>query len=125
MTGIDYEKAVVSLVCWKQMKSELYRGMVSLALMFRNRANAGWFDGSIYNNAIAWARESNLDLSEAPDARDYQFQQVLQAMDGIFLGTVVDKTGGSMYVAHISQADSISGEITTQIGQYIFFRMAA
>jgi len=125
MTGIEYEKAVVALVCWKQMRGELYRGMSSLAMMFRNRAKSGWFDGSIYNNAIAWAREANMDLSDAPDARENQFQQVLQVMDGIFSDTVADRTGGSMYVAHISQADAINGEITTQIGQYIFFRMAA
>lgn len=122
MIGLEYEKAVVALVCWKQMKGELYRGMSSLAMMFRNRARSGWFDGSIYNNAIAWAREANMNLSEAPDPRELQFQQLLQAIDGIFLDTVADKTGGSMYVAHISQADSIAGEITTQIGQYIFFR---
>lgn len=122
MTGIDYEKAVVALVCWKQMKGELYRGMSCYAMMLRNRAEAGWFDGSIYNNASAVAREEGLKLDEFPDAREPQYQALLQAIDRIFDGGLADKTGGALYCAHISTQDGIAGEITTQVGQFIFFR---
>jgi spore germination cell wall hydrolase CwlJ-like protein len=124
MIGIDYEKAVVALVCWKQMKGENYRGMVSLASVFRNRADAGWFNGTIYNNALVFSREQNMTWDDFPDAREPQFQTLLQAMDGVFLGTLPDKTGGAMYCAHASVTDSIAGEITTKIGQYVFFRGA-
>lgn len=122
MTGIEYEKAVVALICWKQMKGELYRGMSYMAMMLRNRAKAGWFDGSIYFNAVAVARESEMKLEDFPDARELQFQNILQAMDGIFSDVTPDRTGGAMYVAHASSVETLAGEITTQVGQYIFFR---
>lgn len=121
MIGLDFEKAVVSLVCWNQMKGEQYRGMVSLAMMLRNRARANWFDGSIYLNAVALSKESKIEM-DYPDAREPQFLALLQAMDGIFSDTVPDKTGDAMYCAHVSSQEAIVGEITTQVGQFIFFR---
>lgn len=122
MTGIDYEKSIVALICWKQMRGELYRGMSYLAMMLRNRAEAGWFEGSIYNNAVAVAREAGMNWADAPDSREPQYQQLLQIMDGIYTGQTPDRTGGALYFAHSTTADSIAGEITTQVGQYIFFR---
>jgi hypothetical protein len=122
MTGIDYEKSIVSFVCWKQMRGELYRGMISMAMMLRNRAEAGWFEGSIYNNAIKLGTEMGMDWSEFPDSREPQFQAMLQAIDGIYTGTIQDKIGGAAYYAHKSSEESIVGEITANIGQYVFFR---
>jgi hypothetical protein len=122
MTGVDYEMSIVSFVCWKQMKGELYRGMVSLAMMLRNRADSGWFEGSIYNNAIALGKDMGMDWSEFPDAREPQFQAMLQAIDGIYTGTIQDKIAGATYYAHKSSEESIVGEITANIGQYVFFR---
>lgn len=122
MIGQDYEKAVVALVCWKHMKSEQYRGMSFLAMMLQNRANAGWFEGSIYNNAIRLAAESDMTFSDVPDAREPQFGALLQMMDGLFTGITPDRTGGALYFAHKSSADLIAGETTAEIGQYIFFR---
>jgi len=122
MTGIEYEKGIVSLVCWKMMQAEQYRAMSMYATMLRNRAESGWFQGSIYNNAVAVGAESKLDFIDFPDAREYQFQQLLQAMDGIFSGSVPDRTGGALYCAHKSTLDQIAGETTAEIGQYIFFK---
>lgn len=123
MTGIDYEKAVVSLICWKQMRGEQYRGMSFYAMMLRNRAKSGWYEGSIYNNAAKVAQEEDLKLDGFPDSREPEYQRLLQAVDGIFEGTLPDKTGGALYCAHTSTQDSIAGEITTQVGQFIFFRV--
>src|SRR5882757_6559671 len=117
MIGIDCEKSVVAITCWKQMKGEQYRGMMFLAMMLRNRAESGWFEGSIYNNAIAFGKELNMDWTDFPDVREPQFQTLLQAMDGVYTGTLPDKTGGALYCAHSSAADVIAGEITTQVGQ--------
>jgi len=125
MTGIDYEKSIVALICWKQMRGELYRGMSYLAMMLRNRADAGWFEGSIYNNAIAFSNDMGMKWDEFPDSREPQYQQLLQVIDGIYASAVPDRTGGALYCAHSTTADSIAGEITTQVGQYIFFRGAA
>lgn len=125
MLGIEYEKAIVSLVCWKTMKSETYRGMIAMAMMLRNRANAGWFEGSIYNNAIVLGRDMKLDWSDFPDAMEPEYQGVLANMDGIYSGIVPDKTGGALYCSHVSSLDSLVGEITTQIGQFVFYRSAS
>jgi hypothetical protein len=122
MIGIDYEKSFTAYVCWRQMHGELYRGMVFYAMMLRNRADAGWFDGSIYLNALTVAREEGLNFDDGPDPREPQFQQLLQAMDKVFDNNLPDKTGNALYCAHKSTQDSIAGEITTQVGQFIFFR---
>lgn len=122
MTGVDYEKSIVSLVCWKLMHGELYRGMISVAMMLKNRADSGWFEGSIYNNAVALGMDMKLDWCAAPDPREHQFMQLLQAVDGVYSGQMPDKTGGALYLAHASQIDSIAGDITTQVGQFVFFR---
>lgn len=121
MTAPDYEKAIVALICWKTMRGELYRGMVGLACMFRNRANAGWFEGSIYLNAVAFANESTVNWTEFPDAREPGFQNLLHAMDGLYNGNLADKTGGSLWVAHKSTADNIRGD-RCEVGQYVFFK---
>jgi hypothetical protein len=125
MTGIDYEKAFVAYVCWKQMQSETFRGMLFLAMMLRNRAQAGWFDGSIYRNAVSFMHEMALDPVPCPDAREPQFLNLLQSIDGIFSGEILDRTGGALYVAHRSVNDVIAGERTAELGQYIFFRSGA
>lgn len=122
MTGIDFEKTIVSFVCWKQMKGELYRGMSFLAMMLKNRSDSGWFESSIYNNALAFMRETDMKLDEFPDVRHPEFLNLLQTIDGIFAGTTPDRTGGALYVAHKSQTDTIAGERTAEIGQFIFFR---
>lgn len=122
MIGEEFEKSIVALICWKQMKDGLYRGMVSVAMMLRNRAIAGWCEGSIYLNACLLAREEKITLDELPDSREPQFQSLLHKMDDLFSGSLPDKTDGALYVAHISSQDVIVGEITAQIGQYIFFR---
>lgn len=122
MIGEEFEKSIVALVCWKQMKEGLYRGMISVGLMLRNRAMAGWCEGSIYLNACLLAREENIKLDDLPDSREPQFQSLLHKMDDLFSGVLPDKTEGALYVAHISSQDAIAGEITTQVGQYIFFR---
>jgi hypothetical protein len=122
VTGPTYEQSVIALVCWKQMKSELYRGMISFACLLRNRANQGWFGGSMYQNAVAVANEEGLWGGEMPDAREMQFQMLLQAIEGVFDNAIPDKTGGALYFAHRSAGDKIAGERTAEIGQYIFFR---
>lgn len=122
MTGHEYEKSVVAIICWKQMRGELYPGMIRLAMMLSNRAKSGWYDGSIYNNALAFSREMKMEWEDFPDAREPQFSDLLRVIDGVFTDTVIDHTHGATYCAHISASDSIAGEITAKIGQFIFFK---
>ena len=120
MTTTDYEKSIVALACWRFMNSETYRGMLMAAMVFRNRASQGWFEGSIYNNATA----EMIDRCsvEFHDPRDPEFQKLLQAMDGIFSGSIEDKTGGALYWTLLSNEEIIAGERTAQFGKYIFFK---
>jgi len=120
MTTTDYEKSIVALACWRFMGSETYRGMLMAAMVLRNRAEQGWFDGSIYRNASV--EVSDKYLPKYPDPRDPEFQKLLQAMDGIFSGSIEDKTGGALYWTLLSNEEIIAGERTAQFGKYIFFK---
>lgn len=120
MIGIDYEHAIVALACWQNQRQEMYRGMIAYGMMLRNRAQAGWFDRSLYRNAAATLAEN--PPAEYPDAREPQFQAVLQAVSGLFSGTLSDRTGGALYCASVQGSEVIAGEITAQIGQSIFFK---
>jgi spore germination cell wall hydrolase CwlJ-like protein len=133
MTTTDYEKSIVALACWRFLGTETYRGMLMVAMVLRNRAEAGWFEGSIYNNATAAMLEAenanyycpptdlHVKLAYADD-REPEFQKLLQAMDGIFSGSIEDKTGGALYWALLSSEEIIAGERTAQFGKYIFFK---
>ena len=122
MTGPDYEKSIVALVCWARMKSELYRGMIAVAHVLRNRAAAGWFEGSIYQNAVAEFPEAINHLIEHPDVRDPEFQKLLLGVDKLFAGQLTDRTDGAMYFTKASNEETIVGTVTTKIGQTIFFK---
>jgi len=122
MTGLDYEKSVVALVCWARMKSELYKGLIAVAQVLRNRAEAGWFEGSIYQNAVAEFPEAINGLIEHPDVREPEFQKLLLGIDKLYAGQLTDKTDGAMYFTRASDAEIIKGTITATIGQTIFFK---
>ena len=122
MTGPDYEKSIVALVCWARMKTELYRGTIAVAHVLRNRAAADWFEGSIYLNAVADFPEAIDGLLEHPDVRDPEFQKLLLGIDKLFAGQLTDKTDGAMYFTKASSEDTIAGTVTTKIGQTIFFK---
>ena len=120
MTTTDYEKSIVALACWRFLGTETYRGMLMVAMVLRNRAEAGWFEGSIYNNATA--EMADRCPTTYTDPREPEFQKLLQAMDGIFSGSIEDKTGGALYWAPLANEEIIAGERTAQFGKYIFFK---
>lgn len=122
MTGLDYEKLVVALVCWAWMKPELYRGMIAVAHVLRNRAAAGWFEGSVYQNAVAEFPEAINHLIEHPDVRDPEFQKLLLGIDKLYAGQLTDKTNGAMYFTKAADEEVIAGTVTAKIGQTIFFK---
>lgn len=122
MTTTDYyEKSIVALACWRFLGTETYRGMLMVAMVLRNRAEQGWFEGSIYNNATAEMAD-RYSTGAHPDPRDPEFQKLLQAMDGIFSGSIEDKTGGGLYWTLLANEEIIAGERTAQFGKYIFFK---
>lgn len=114
MIGADFEKAIVALACWREMRGEGVNGMLSVAFVLRNRAKAGWFHGSIYENVIAHNQFSSMTVEgdhntdEFPDTREPQFQTLLQLLDEVFDDSRIDNlTNGALYYAVIQ--DSTSG----------------
>lgn len=120
MTGIEYEKSIVALVCWQRLNSELYRGMIAVASVLHNRASAGWFQGSLYWNAVAMLQENKSD--QHPDVRDPEFQKLMTGIDALYAGKLSDKTDGALYFANPVEAEVIAGQVTAKIGQTIFFK---
>lgn len=120
VTPTDFEKSVVAVACWQATVERTYPNLISIGSVFRNRAEAGWFDKSIYWNAVASMRGS--ESPDFPDVRDPVFQMLLQGVSGLFDGRASDKTGGALYYASASSEETISGTVTAHIGQTIFFK---
>jgi hypothetical protein len=113
MVGIDFEKSVVALACWRALRSEQYRGMSFGAMALRNRAILN--GTQIYDEALEYLYDSR----DFPDAREPQFQALLAVMDGIFNNTVMDKTDGA---THWGWNECTPGTRTCQAGQVIFYK---
>lgn len=121
MIGIEFEKSIVALASWSVGRQDLYKGMAGVAMVIRNRAIAGWFEGSLYLNAVAVLNEN--PITEYPDAREPEFQKILQAMDGIFEGSIPDKTDGGLWITNIrTSVEQIKGTVTCTIGQLMFVK---
>lgn len=122
MTTIsDYEKSIIALVCLSEFPGEPWTVGLFGAMVLRNRAKAGWFDGSMYQNAVAVLKESG-GLRDLPDARDPALLNLLTKIDFVYSGETPDRTGGALYWVRSDKAEVVSGERTAQAGRYVFFR---
>ena len=122
-TTSDFTKSIIALACWRAAKTELHQVMLSVCMVFKNRADAGWYEGSIYENAAEWLREH--DSKAFPDERDPQFQQLLVKLDAVIAGLIPDKTGGAIWFYQKAEEDIQIPEgysITTVIGSLVFVR---
>jgi hypothetical protein len=114
MTGLDFEKAVVALACWRSLKNEQYRGMSFGAMALRNLSAIS--GKSMYEESVHFLDESK----GWPDAREPQFQSLLSVLDGIYSDTTPDRTGGA---TDWTDSDKVfEGERTCQVGQVTFYR---
>jgi hypothetical protein len=92
-------------------------------MVFQNRAKAGWYEGSVYENAAEWLREH--DSKSFPDERDPQFQTMLNKLDAVIAGLIPDKTGGAIWFYPKTEEDVSIPEgysITTTIGNLVFVK---
>ena len=124
MTPSDYSKHVIATACWRAAKGELHQVMLSVCMVFLNRAQNGWFNGDLYENVVHWLDEESV-CGGYPDTRDPQFQQLLSKLDAVTLGLVPDRTGGATYFVNRNQMEVTLPEpykITTTIGQMAFIR---
>ncbi len=112
MTGLEFEKSVVALACWREMRGEGINAMLAVAFVLRNRANAGWHQHSIYNNAIALNQISSMSVLgdkntiKYPDPRDPDFQMLLHKIDAIYEDAQDQITNGAKYYAVLTDATS-------------------
>ena len=123
MTPSDFSNSQIALACWRAAKTELHQVMLSVCMVLKNRADAGWYDSDLYENAVHWLAENP---GEFPDTRDPQFLQLLSKLDAITSGLVPDKTGGALwfYPKNSLDVDSLPAgySITTTIGNMVFIR---
>jgi len=112
MTGLEFEKSIVALACWREMRGDGVNAMLAVAFVLRNRARAGWNGGSIYQNAIKLNQISSMSVLgdrntiKYPDPRDPDFQTVLHKIDAIYEGATDQITNGAKYYAVLTDATS-------------------
>ena len=120
MTGSDFTNSIIALACWRAAKNELHHVMLAVLMVFRNRAQAEWYDGDLYENCWRYLSEFGDGF---PDVRDPQFLQLLAKTDAVIDGRVPDKTGGAIWFCPTTQLpEKIEGTITTTIGGLTFVR---
>lgn len=124
MTGIDFEKDIVALACWRSLHKELYRGMSFGAMALRNLAAIS--GKSMYELAVQ--KMDEMPGGGYPDTREPQFQSLLSVLDGIYSDTTPDRTGGATDWIENTDSDKVFpensyyGERTCQVGQVTFYR---
>jgi hypothetical protein len=122
MNSNDFRNNIVALACWRAARTELPAVMLSVGMVFKNRAEAGWFDEDLYANATHWLVENP---GEFPDPRDPQFQQMLSKLDLVLSGEVPDKTGGAMWFFPKENLTVVpeTFTITSTIGNLVFLKL--
>ena len=112
MTGLEFEKSVVALAAWREMRGEGINAMLAVVFVLRNRAKAGWNGGSIYQNAIKLNQVSSMSVLgdkntiKYPDIRDPDFQTLLHKIDAIYEDVPDMITSGAKYYAVLTDATS-------------------
>lgn len=112
MTGIEFEKSIVALAAWREMRGEGVNAMLAVVFVLRNRARAGWNGSSIFANAVKLNQISSMSVLGDkntilyPDPRDPDFQTVLHKIDAIYEGAVDQITNGAKYYAVLTDATS-------------------
>ena len=121
MNSTEFRKSVVALACWRAARTELPSVMLSVGMVFKNRADDGWFDGDLYENAVRWLTENP---GEFPDPRDPQFQQMLSKLDLVLTGEVPDKTSGALWFCPKEELETVPKPFTvvSTIGNFVFLK---
>lgn len=114
----EFQKSVIALACWNAVAPEPHQAALLACMVFRNRAQAGWFDGDLYENCSRWLVENPPD--EYPDGRDPAFQEFLAKLDGVVVGLVPDRTGGALYFARRDQVEKVAGQVVSTFGNLLF-----
>jgi hypothetical protein len=139
MIGTDFEKAIVALAAWREMRGEGVNAMLSVVFVFRTRAKLGWYHGTIYNNVVARNQVSSMTVvgdqntDEYPDIRDPNFQTLLFKIEDIYNDCPDNLTNGACFYANLSIAtspwfqtnivdDPVNHPRVAQLGRTTFFK---
>lgn len=145
MTSETYVRAQLATLAWREgYQDGGINNSLAVAFVIKNRVRAGWGDwlDLIQRHAIWSSRNADeLDTTSHPDAREPNFQLLLQQIDGVFDGsmpdklTVAPKLGDSRPGLYYGKLNNISREWflenivrnpeshprTSQVGEVIFF----
>ena len=121
MTISDYSKAIIATACWRAAPLEPHNVMLYIAMVFRNQAQAGWFEGDLYECASHWLEEHGYARI---DTRDPEFQKLLANIDVVVSNLATDKTGGALWFGPKSSQEIIPKGmvVTVTAGETIFMR---
>lgn len=139
---VDFEKTILALLAWREMRHDMFIGMTAAAQVVANRARAGWFEGNIYKNCVAknvyprMTAFGHPDTIRYPNAEDRQFVLFLNMLDAIVEGTAKDNTAGALYYDQHAEGLELptrapwfvlNGQHTTcaTIGKTIFWKEVA
>ena len=126
MTGDEYVKGQLATIAWIDGLESGLNGCLGIAHTAANRVRAGWHSGDWV--AVVWGliRQRERYWGEPPDVRDPQFQTLLQAVDNIYDGSLVDRlTDGALYYVRKDESGILAGGRhirTATIGQLIFYK---
>ena len=120
MTTTEYQNGQIATACWRAAQNNLHQVMLSVLMVFLNRAEAESKD--LYEVVTEWLAENPTPF---PDTRDPQFQQFLSRMETVITKLVPDKTGGALWFVPKDQLTAGMLEAfqeTTRIGSLIFIK---
>jgi len=119
ITSQDYEKAIVCLTAWRLGQNNLYRGIMSVAHVFRNQSLQSE-SGSIYLQAS----RRFYDNTDFPEPFDGEFQKMLRHVDELLEGQLLDTTNGAVFFTDSAKAEYGKGilERTGVSGTLTFYK---
>jgi N-acetylmuramoyl-L-alanine amidase len=119
---------------WGEARGEHHAGMVAVACVARNRANAPRWWGNSYQTVClrhlqfsCWnSRDPNHAKLLAVTIADPAYADALAIAADVIAGRIADVTGGADTYADLAVCDPVwydAGKITVVIGRHTFFRL--
>jgi hypothetical protein len=120
----DFEKAVATLLAWREERSNGPNGMLAVLFVVRNRSKAGWNGGDWakiiegHNQFSSISVLGDSQTVEYPDVRDPAFLAILQSVDSVYDDERQDLlTNGALYYADLGKGVTPGGWFDRNITQ--------
>jgi Cell Wall Hydrolase len=118
MTFDDFSKCLLSLLSWREERSNGVNGMLGVMFVVRNRVKAKWFGGDYLQNIASHNQFSSMTVVgdsqtvKYPPVNDPQFTQALQLVDEVCDPNnprVDTLTNGALYYADLNNPTFTKG----------------